>query len=63
MVYNEFNCRANDILYYYIHFIADDQNGTLPIEDMTIEEVYKTNHTELNYRFISENLVRDMSLI
>lgn len=47
----------------FIHFIADYQNGTLPIEAMTIEEVYKTNHTELNYRFISENLVRDMILI
>jgi len=47
----------------FIHFIADDQNGTLPIEDMTIEEVYKTNHKELNYKFISDNLVRDMVLI
>lgn len=47
----------------FIHFIAYHQRGTVPIDEMTIEEVYKTDHAELNYRFIAENLVRDMSLI
>jgi hypothetical protein len=27
MVYNEFNCRATDFLYYYLHFIADEIAG------------------------------------
>lgn len=47
----------------FIHFITDNQNGTLPIDDMTIEDVYNTNHVDLNYKFIAANLVRDMVLI
>lgn len=47
----------------FIHFITDHQCGVLPIDDLTIEEVYQKNHAELNYRFIADNLVRDMSLI
>ena len=47
----------------FIHFIAEHQQGTVPIDEMTIEEVYQKDHADLNYRFISDNLVREMSLI
>lgn len=47
----------------FIHFIADHQRGVLPVDDLTIEEVYQKGHADLNYRFISDNLVRDMALI
>jgi len=44
----------------FIHFIAYRQQADLPIDDMTIEDVYKTNHVDLNYKFIAASLVRDM---
>lgn len=44
----------------FIHFIAYRQQGVLPIDEITIEDVYKTNHVDLNYKFIAASLVCDM---
>lgn len=57
---NTYNFILDVIHQNFIHFIAVHQQDVLPIDDMTIEEVYKTNHVDLNYKFIAANLVRDM---
>ena len=47
----------------FIYFIAINELGILPIDDISIEDVYKTAYSELNSRFVADNLVRDMVLI
>lgn len=60
---NTYNFILDIIHQNFIHFVTVHQQGVLPIDDMTMEEVYKTNHVDLNYKFIADNLVRDMVLI